>query len=337
MSMDSFSGRTMVHDYQLTTIGNALKYFGYSFNSVDENELADAERLLLDVKPHLFAINSDYQPSMRSGDAWMTMCWTGDGKQMNADMPEIEYVLGREGGELWSDFFAIPKGAPHTDAAYALIDFLVTPRWRRRKCWRTAIRWRIRASTRCCRRSCWTIRSSIRRRSCSMRWSSGRRHADRPEPGRAAGAVQVGLTRECGRSCATGCCWRRQEHGFSPCSCCRSPSCSSSASESGGRPAAMSPPSPSSNTSNLPARWTAFKNTLTLAPFGTLLALLIAYPLAYFLAMRADPKWRTLLLILVIVPFWTSILIRSYAWIFILGGRRGSRRCWRWSGWRTCA
>jgi spermidine/putrescine transport system permease protein len=73
--------------------------------------------------------------------------------------------------------------------------------------------------------------------------------------------------------------------------------------------------------SNLPARWTAFKNTLTLAPFGTLLALLIAYPLAYFLAVKTDPKWRMLLLILVIVPFWTSILIRSYAWIFILGGQ----------------
>lgn len=72
---------------------------------------------------------------------------------------------------------------------------------------------------------------------------------------------------------------------------------------------------------NLPSRGTAFLNTLTLAPFGTVLALLIAYPLAYFLAMRADPKWRTLLLILVIVPFWTSILIRSYAWIFILGGQ----------------
>ncbi|MCW3782470.1 ABC transporter permease [Defluviimonas salinarum] len=72
---------------------------------------------------------------------------------------------------------------------------------------------------------------------------------------------------------------------------------------------------------NLPARWTAFKNTLILAPVGTLAALLIAYPLAYFLAVRADPKWKTLLLVLVIVPFWTSILIRSYAWIFILGGR----------------
>lgn len=72
---------------------------------------------------------------------------------------------------------------------------------------------------------------------------------------------------------------------------------------------------------NLPARGTAFLNTLILAPLGTLLSLLIAYPLAYFLAMRADPKWRTVLLILVIVPFWTSILIRSYAWIFILGGQ----------------
>lgn len=126
-TMDDFSGRTMVHDYQLTTIGNALKYFGYSFNSVDPAELADAEKLLIDVKPHLFAISSDYQPAMRSGDAWLTMCWTGDGKQLNNDIPEIDYVLGREGGEIWSDYYAIPKGAPHMDAAYALINHMLDP------------------------------------------------------------------------------------------------------------------------------------------------------------------------------------------------------------------
>ncbi len=74
------------------------------------------------------------------------------------------------------------------------------------------------------------------------------------------------------------------------------------------------------NYANLGARWTAFRNTMTLAPLGTVLCLLIAWPLAYFLALRADPRWRTLLLILVIVPFWTSLLIRSYAWIQILGG-----------------
>lgn len=72
---------------------------------------------------------------------------------------------------------------------------------------------------------------------------------------------------------------------------------------------------------NLPARWAAFKNTLILAPVGTISALIIAYPLAYFLAVRVDPKWKTVLLVLVIVPFWTSILIRSYAWMFLLGGR----------------
>ncbi len=127
LTKTSFSGRTMVHDYQLTTIGNALKYFGYSFNSVDTKELADAEKLLLECKPHLFAINSDYQPSLRNGDAWMSMCWTGDGKQLNSDLPEMTFVLGKEGGELWSDYYAIPKGAPHRDAAYALINYLLDP------------------------------------------------------------------------------------------------------------------------------------------------------------------------------------------------------------------
>ena len=89
--------------------------------------MADAEKLLIEVKPHLFAISSDYQPAMRSGDAWMTICWTGDGKQLNTDIPSIQYVLGKEGGELWSDYYAIPKGAPHSEAAYALINFMLDP------------------------------------------------------------------------------------------------------------------------------------------------------------------------------------------------------------------
>lgn len=122
-----FSGRTIIHDYQLTAIGNALKYYDYSFNSVDPKELADAEKLLIEVKPHLFAITSDYQPSMRNGDAWLTMCWTGDAKQMNRDLPEIQYTLGKEGGEIWSDFYTIPTSAPNRESAYALLNFLLDP------------------------------------------------------------------------------------------------------------------------------------------------------------------------------------------------------------------
>jgi spermidine/putrescine transport system permease protein len=72
---------------------------------------------------------------------------------------------------------------------------------------------------------------------------------------------------------------------------------------------------------NLPSRLKAFQNTLIIAPAGTLLSLIVAYPLAYFLAVRVSPQYKLILLVLVIVPFWTSLLVRTYAWIFILGGR----------------
>jgi putrescine transport system permease protein len=61
----------------------------------------------------------------------------------------------------------------------------------------------------------------------------------------------------------------------------------------------------------------AFANSLQVAAVSTLLALLIGYPLAYAIA-RSDPRWRGLLLMLVILPFWTSFLLRVYAWIGIL-------------------
>lgn len=127
MAQAELSGKVMIHDYQLTAIGNALKYHGYSFNSVDPNELAKAEEILLAVKPHLFAISSDYQPPMRAGDAWVAMAWTGDGVQLNRDIPDIKYIIGSEGGEIWSDFFAVIADAPHRDAAYAFLDYMAVP------------------------------------------------------------------------------------------------------------------------------------------------------------------------------------------------------------------
>ena len=60
-----------------------------------------------------------------------------------------------------------------------------------------------------------------------------------------------------------------------------------------------------------------YRDTLLLALVGTVSCLLIGYPFAYFLATRAS-KYRTLLFFLVIVPFWTSLLIRTYSWVLIL-------------------
>src|SRR3954470_21488295 len=61
----------------------------------------------------------------------------------------------------------------------------------------------------------------------------------------------------------------------------------------------------------------AYGNSLGLAALATLLCLLIGYPVAFAIA-RAPGVWRQLLLFLVMLPFWTSFLIRVYAWIAIL-------------------
>jgi spermidine/putrescine transport system permease protein len=55
-----------------------------------------------------------------------------------------------------------------------------------------------------------------------------------------------------------------------------------------------------------------------LAAVTTILCLLGAYPVAYWLGIRVSPRWRNALLVLVILPFWTSFLVRMYAWIFLL-------------------
>jgi len=61
----------------------------------------------------------------------------------------------------------------------------------------------------------------------------------------------------------------------------------------------------------------AYLSSLKIAAISTLLALIIGYAIAYSIA-KAPAKWRGILLMLVILPFWTSFLIRVYAWIGIL-------------------
>jgi len=58
--------------------------------------------------------------------------------------------------------------------------------------------------------------------------------------------------------------------------------------------------------------------SLVLATVTTLLCLVVAYPVAWWLARRAPARWRNALLALVILPFWTSFLVRMYAWIVLL-------------------
>ncbi len=63
--------------------------------------------------------------------------------------------------------------------------------------------------------------------------------------------------------------------------------------------------------------WKAYLNSAKIALISTVLCLLIGYPMAYGIA-RSSAAWRNVLLMLVILPFWTSFLLRVYAWVGIL-------------------
>ncbi len=64
--------------------------------------------------------------------------------------------------------------------------------------------------------------------------------------------------------------------------------------------------------------WKAYLSSLKIAFISTVLTLIIGYPMAYSMS-RAPEEWRPTLLMLVILPFWTSFLIRVYSWMGILG------------------
>ena len=64
-----------------------------------------------------------------------------------------------------------------------------------------------------------------------------------------------------------------------------------------------------------------YGRTVLLATIVTLVDVALAFPLAWFMARIVAPKWRTLMFIAVVVPLWSSILVRIFAWRTILGGQ----------------
>src|SRR5215207_3807449 len=71
--------------------------------------------------------------------------------------------------------------------------------------------------------------------------------------------------------------------------------------------------------------------TLVIALTNTFLCLLLGYPLAYFIAFKGGSR-KNLLILLVMIPFWTSLLLRAYAWVVILGGNGIANRALQFLG-----
>jgi putative spermidine/putrescine transport system permease protein len=64
-----------------------------------------------------------------------------------------------------------------------------------------------------------------------------------------------------------------------------------------------------------------YGRTVLLATIVTLVDIALAFPLAWFMARIVAPKWRTLMFLLIVMPLWSSILVRIFAWRTILGSQ----------------
>lgn len=70
---------------------------------------------------------NDYTKDLANGDAVAVIGWSGDAVQLQADDPDIQFVMPDEGCMLWSDNMVIPVGAPNPTAAYAWMEYIYDP------------------------------------------------------------------------------------------------------------------------------------------------------------------------------------------------------------------
>ncbi len=122
------SGKTVFVDSMGDVMVFPLKMLGYSLNSVDQKELDEARTILLDVAPHLLALDSDkYGQKMADGEAALTLGWTGPLGQELKDTPDKGYVTPSEGTLFWLDTWVMMADAPHPNGSYAWLDFIHRP------------------------------------------------------------------------------------------------------------------------------------------------------------------------------------------------------------------
>ena len=111
-----------------------LKYLGRDPNAPRPQDLADAEALLLKIRPFVRNINtSGYIEALANGDICIGVGYNGDAVQARRRAQEagngmvIDYVIPKEGALVWFDTLAITKDAPHPANAHALLNYLLDP------------------------------------------------------------------------------------------------------------------------------------------------------------------------------------------------------------------
>jgi len=77
---------------------------------------------------------------------------------------------------------------------------------------------------------------------------------------------------------------------------------------------------------------TALLNSVEVTLITTALSVLLAYPFAYVLAFHVSPKWQKLVLLVAVLPFWTSYVVRSYSWLLVLSDNGVVNSFLLWTG-----
>lgn len=76
----------------------------------------------------------------------------------------------------------------------------------------------------------------------------------------------------------------------------------------------------------------ALVNSLEVTLITTVISVILAYPLAYILAYRVPPRWQRMALLMAILPFWTSYVVRSYSWLLVLSSNGVISNMLQWLG-----
>ena len=119
-----YAGRMIFLDDSRATIGMTLLTLGYDVNTKDPAQLEEAKAKLAELVPNVKAFDSDSpKTALIAGDADLGMTWTGEAFLAQQEVPSIQYVYPTEGAILWQDNWAMPKDAPHPDAAYAWLNY----------------------------------------------------------------------------------------------------------------------------------------------------------------------------------------------------------------------
>ena len=123
------SGKTVMVDSMGDVFVFPLKMLGFSANSVVKTELDQARTILLDVAPHILALDSNvYGTKMAKGEASMALGWTGVLEQQMAEVKDKGYVVPSEGTIFWMDTWVLLADAPNPNASYAWLDFIQDPK-----------------------------------------------------------------------------------------------------------------------------------------------------------------------------------------------------------------